>query len=180
MDSYRKNLIARHFGLRGVAIFEASKGLMALAVAIWLVSLRHKDLDLVAEHLLRFLHKVIHLSPDGHLARTIMRGASKVNHHNLHIFALLAFAYVGIRFTEAGGLWLEKEWAEWFALISGALYMPYEIYELALRATLIKWGILLINALIVAYLAWLLHDSYKHRKHLAAAKAEEEKRIVPP
>src|SRR5579859_1014906 len=153
MDSYRKNLIARHFGLRGVAIFEASKGLMALAVAIWLVSLRHKDLDLVAENLLRFLHKVIHLSPDGHLARTIMRGASKVNHHNLHIFALLAFAYVGIRFTEAGGLWLEKDWAELFAVISGALDMPYQIYELALHATLIKWGILLINALIVAYLA---------------------------
>lgn len=179
MDTYKKNLIARHFGVRGVAIFEAGKGLIALAVAIWLISLRHKDLETVAEHLLRFLHRILHLSPDGHLARTIMRGASRVNHHNLHIFALLALAYVGIRFVEAGGLWLEKEWAEWFALISGALYMPYEIYELALRPTLVKAGIVLINGLIVWYLAWLLRDSYKHRKHIAVAKAEEE-RMVPP
>jgi len=178
MDSYRKNLIARHFGLRGVALFEAGKGLIALAVGIWLMSLRHKDLETVATHLLHFLHRVLHLSPDGHLARSIMRGASHVNHHNLHVFTLLAFAYVGIRFAEAGGLWLEKEWAEWFALISGALYMPYEIYELAIHATLIKWGILLVNALIVWYLAWLLRDSYKHRKHVAAK--EEEERLVPP
>lgn len=177
MDTYKKNLIARHFGLRGVAVFEAGKGLIALAVAVWLISLRHKDLDTVAEHLLRFLHRVLHLSPDGHLARSIMRGASHVNHHNLHVVTLLAFIYVGIRFAEAAGLWLEKEWAEWFALISGALYMPYEIYELAKHATLVKWGILLVNALIVAYLAWLLHDSYKHRKHEAA---KEEEQIVPP
>jgi uncharacterized membrane protein (DUF2068 family) len=178
MDSYRKNLIARHFGLRGVALFEACKGLIALAVAVWLISLRHKDLDIVATHLLHFLHRVLHLSPDGHLARSIMRGAQKVNQHNLHIVALLALAYTGIRFTEGVGLWLEKEWAEWFALISGALYMPYEIYELILHATLIKWGILIINALIVWYLAWLLRDSYKHRKQQRAQVEEE--RLVPP
>jgi uncharacterized membrane protein (DUF2068 family) len=180
MDKYKKNLIARHFGVRGVAIFEAGKGLIALAVAIWLISLRHRDLETVAEHLLRFLHRILHLSPDGHLARMIMRGASRVNHHNLHIFTLLAFAYVAIRFVEAGGLWLEKEWAEWFALISGALYMPYEIYELALRPTLVKAAIVLINGLIVWYLAWLLRDSYKHRKHESTAAKAEEERMVPP
>src|SRR5215467_9161236 len=163
MDT-RKNLIARHFGLRGVALFEAGKGVIGLAVGVWLVSLRHKDLQTVAEHLLYFLHRVLHLSPDGHLARSIMRGAAKVNHQNIHLWALLAFAYVGVRFTEATGLWLEKEWAEWFALISGSLYMPYEIYEIALRATLIKWSILILNALIVIYMAWILRDSHKHKK----------------
>jgi uncharacterized membrane protein (DUF2068 family) len=176
MDS-RKSLIARHFGVRGVALLEAAKGLVGLAVAVWLITLRHKDLETVAVHLLRVLHRVLHLSPDGHLARMIMHGAARVNHHNLHIFTLLAFAYVAIRFVEASGLWLEKEWAEWFALISGALYMPYEIYELTLRPTPIKWGILVINALIVLYMAWLLRDSHKHRQH-SAAVAEE--RMVPP
>jgi uncharacterized membrane protein (DUF2068 family) len=175
MDT-RKNLIARHFGVRGVALFEAGKGLIGLTVAVWLLTLRHKDLEMVAEHLLHFLHRVLHLSPDGHLAHNIMRGAARVNHHNLHIFTLLAFAYVMVRFVEAGGLWLEKEWAEWFALISGAMYMPYEVYELSVHPTAIKWGILLINALIVAYMAWLLHDSYKHRRHAEAAAPE----VGPP
>lgn len=179
MDT-RKNLIARHFGLRGVSLLEAAKGLIGLAVGVWLLTLRHKDLETVAEHLLRFLHKVLHLSPDGHIAHSIIRGAARVNHHNLHIFTLLAFAYVGIRFLESAGLWLEREWAEWFALISGALYVPYEIYELTLRPTPVKWGIFAINVLIVLYLAWLLRDSYKHRQHAAAALKTEEERMVPP
>ena len=127
----------------------------------------------MAEHLLRILHRILHLSPDGHLARMIMRGASRVNHHNLHIVTLLAFAYVGIRFVEAGGLWLEKEWAEWFALISGAMYMPYEIYELIHHANLIKWGIFISNALVVWYMVWLLQTSHKDKEEKRKAVEEE-------
>ncbi|MGZ4896204.1 MAG: DUF2127 domain-containing protein [Candidatus Angelobacter sp.] len=160
----QKNLIAKHFGLRGIAVLEAGKGVLGVVVGIWLLTLLHKDLESVAAHLLRFLHKVLHLSPDGHIARTILHGAARVNHHNLHVWALLAFAYATIRFVEGAGLWLEKEWAEWFALVSGAMYMPYEVYELILHPTAIKWGILAINALIVFYLAWLLRDSYMQRK----------------
>jgi hypothetical protein len=49
----QKNLIAKHFGLRGIALFEAGKGLLAVIVAMWLLSLLHKDIQNVAEHLLR-------------------------------------------------------------------------------------------------------------------------------
>ncbi len=176
MDT-RKNLIARHLGLRGVALFEASKGVIGLAVGAWLVSLRHKDLEDVAEHLLHFLHKTLHLSPDGHIGRSIMRGASHVNHHNVHIWALLAFCYAGIRFTEATGLWLEKEWAEWFAVISGSLYTVPLTIELIKHPNLYTWGGFIVNGLIVAYLIWLLRDSYRKRKEASQAVAKE---MAPP
>jgi uncharacterized membrane protein (DUF2068 family) len=166
-----KNLIVKHFGLRGIAVFEAAKGAAGLAVGIWLLSLLHKDLETVATHLLHFLHKVLHLSPDGHIARSIMRGASRVTHGNLLAVIVLAFLYVTIRFVEAAGLWLEKEWAEWFALVSGAMYMPYEVYELARHPTLIKWGILASNALIVLYMIWLLRTSHKNKKQLQELSA---------
>ena len=94
-----KNLIVKHFGLRGVSLFEAGKGFIGLMVGVWLVTLRHKDLETVAAHLLHFLQKVLHLSPDGHIAHSIMRGAARVNHDNLHVWALLAFAYATIRFA---------------------------------------------------------------------------------
>ena len=158
-----KNLFVKHFGLRGVSLFEAGKGLIGLVVGVWLLTLRHKDLETVAAHLLGFLHQVLHLSPDGHIARSILRGAGRVNHGNLHLWALFAFAYATIRFLEAGGLWLEKEWAEWFALVSGAMYMPYEVFELARHPTPVKWGIVIVNGLIVWYLAWLLKDAQRNR-----------------
>jgi uncharacterized membrane protein (DUF2068 family) len=172
-----KNLFAKHFGLRGIALFEAVKGTGGLVVGIWLLSLLHKDLESVATHLLHFLHKALHLSPDGHLARSIMRGASRVTHGNLLVFGAFAFGYTVIRFVEAVGLWLEKEWAAWFALISGAMYMPFEIYELAHHQTAIKWGIVVVNALIVLYLGWLLWDSHRSKKHPREAAQPS---IIPP
>jgi uncharacterized membrane protein (DUF2068 family) len=77
---------------------------------------------------------------------------------------LLVLVYAAIRFTEAAGLWLEKEWAEWFALISGAIYVPLEITELVRHPNPIKWSVLTINLVIVLYMAWLLLDSYKRRR----------------
>ncbi len=165
----RKNLIAKHFGLRGIALLEAGKGAIAILVAVWLVSLLHKDIQNVAEHLLRILHTIFRLNPDGHLAREIIRGARRVTRGNLDLWIGGTLLYSIIRFVEGAGLWLEKQWAEWFALISGCLYLPIEIYELAHHATPIKWAIFATNLLIVAYLAWLLWDSHKSRKQVKGA-----------
>ena len=168
----RTNLLAKHFGLRGIALLEAAKGLLAVIVAIWLVSLLHKDIQNVAEHLLRILHKIFRLNPDGRLAREIIRGARHVTRGNLHLWIGGTILYSMIRFAEATGLWLEKQWAEWFALISGCLYLPIEIYELAHHATPIKWAVFATNLLIVAYLAWLLRDSHMQRKQAKASLSE--------
>jgi len=155
---------AKHVGLRGIALFEAGKGLGAVVVAAWMLTLLHKDLTSVATELLHFLHRVLHTSPDGHMAREVMRAAGKVTHQNLVLFATLVFGYACIRFVEAVGLWLEKSWAEWFAFISGGLYVPLEVYEVTRHATPVKWCILGINLLIVLYLAWFLQDSHRQRK----------------
>jgi len=168
----QKSLLAKHFGLRGIALLEAAKGLLAVLLAVWLVSLLHKDIQDVAEHLLRILHKIFRLNPDGRLAREIIRGARRVTRGNLHLWIGGTILYSIIRFAEGVGLWLEKKWAEWFALVSGCLYLPIEIYELARHATPIKWAIFATNLLIVAYLAWLLRDSHMQRKQAEAAVRE--------
>jgi uncharacterized membrane protein (DUF2068 family) len=160
MRSHPKGFFVRHFGLRGVALFEALKGALAVAGAFWVLSLRHKDLLKVAEHMLR----TFHIAPDRHAARWLMHLAEKVNGRDLRIVLLLVLVYAAIRFTEAAGLWLEKEWAEWFALISGSIYVPLEVSELIRHPNLTRWGVLTINLLIVFYMAWLLTDSYKRRR----------------
>lgn len=169
MEKHPKGFFVRYFGLRGVALFEASKGGLAILAAIWVFTLRHKDMKEVAERLLEVLHKVLHVNPDRHFFQLIQRSLGGLTHQGLHVIALLIVLYAAIRFVEATGLWLGKEWAEWFALISGAAYMPFEIYELIRRPTSFKWGVLAINALIVLYLAWLLRDSYKRRRQSGEA-----------
>jgi uncharacterized membrane protein (DUF2068 family) len=166
MKHHPKGFFVRHFGLRGIAILEAGKGLLALGVGIWFLTLLHKDMNTVAEHLLHVLHRVFHITPDHYLYRWLLDRLGGVTPKDLALGFSLAMGYMVIRFVEGAGLWMEKEWAEWFALVSASLYVPVEIYELVRHPTWIKLGILVINLLIVLYLAWLLRDSYQRRKAL--------------
>jgi uncharacterized membrane protein (DUF2068 family) len=112
----------------------------------------HKDAWDTAEALLRFLH----VNPDHHrYAQVFLNLADNVTDKKLWALAAGAAAYSIVRFIEAYGLWLERTWAEWFALISGALYVPIEAYELVRRTTLIHVAVLLINLIIVFYMLYL-------------------------
>jgi uncharacterized membrane protein (DUF2068 family) len=68
---------------------------------------------------------------------------------------LVACVYSALRFAEAVGLWKAKPWAEWIALVSGALYIPFEVFGLAHRVSLFHVGILVINLAVVAYMFYL-------------------------
>lgn len=163
MEHHPKGFFVRHFGLRGVALFEAGKGLLGLLAAVWVLTLRHKDMKEVAQNLLAVLHKVLHINPDRHFFQLLQRSVGGLTHAGLHLITALILFYALIRFVEATGLWMEKEWAEWFALITGSLYVPFEVYQLVHRPTGWKWAVFGVNLLIVLYLAWLLRDAYRRR-----------------
>src|SRR5215469_3613205 len=156
----RKNILVRHLGLRGIAIFEAAKGVLALLLGIGLLSIRHKDLERMAGHVLGFLH----VAPDRRLYHEVLEAAGRVTSHGIYLFVFGIVAYALIRFTEATGLWLERAWAEWFAIISGSMYVPWEIYELVRRQNWIRWTVLVINLVIVIYLVWLRIVMHKARQ----------------
>jgi len=81
--------------------------------------------------------------------------ADKLSDAKLSVVILVASIYSGLRFAEAVGLWRARAWAEWIALISGAMYLPFEIYKLAHRASLLHIAILLINLAIVGFMFYL-------------------------
>lgn len=137
-------------GVRAIAIFEACKGALVLIVGFGLLSLLHRDLEAVAEHLVR----ISHLNPAHHYPRVFIEALTRVDDTRLKFLALIAFLYSVVRFIEAYGLWHIRAWAEWFAIISGGIYLPIEIYELFKHATIIKAIVLVFNALMVAYLIY--------------------------
>jgi uncharacterized membrane protein (DUF2068 family) len=142
----------RRAALRAVASLELAKGLVVLLLGFGAVSMVHKDAWDAAEALLRFLH----VNPDHHrYAQVFLNLADNVTDAKLWALAGGALAYSIVRFTEAYGLWRERTWAEWFALISGALYVPFEAYEVIRRTTPIHVAVLLINLGIVFYMLYL-------------------------
>ena len=142
----------RRAALRAVASLELAKGAVVLLLGFGAVSLVHKDAWDAAEALLRFLH----VNPDHHhYAQVFLNLADNVTDKKLWAVAAGAAAYSIVRFVEAYGLWGERTWAEWFALISGTLYVPFEVYELVRRPTAIHVAVLLINLAIVFYMLYL-------------------------
>ena len=137
--------------LRTVAVFEAAKGLIVLLLGLGLLRLVHKDVDDVAEQIIRFLHA----SPGGHLSNLFIAAAHRANDKSLWAVAAAAMVYALVRFAEAYGLWYERDWAEWFALLSGAMYLPWEVLSIMRHSVPLKWVVLILNLVIVLYMLML-------------------------
>lgn len=111
-------------GVQAIALFEALKGLLVILVSFGLFRAPE-----IIEHL--------------HL---------KLNPADIRWLLLGAAAYSSLRFTEAYGLWHQRRWATWIAVISTAIYLPAEFYHLAREFSWVKIAITVFNLALVFYL----------------------------
>jgi uncharacterized membrane protein (DUF2068 family) len=157
-----QRIVPRHShraGLRTVAFVEALKGAVALLGAYWFIHMIRRDVDFeeAAEHVLfRF-----HISPHHRLSQQFLHVADKVSNTSIAMVATIAIAYATLRFLEGYGLWKQRVWAEWLAIVSGCIYLPFEVYSLVRHPNELHWVILGINILVVLYIAWVRWDEIK-------------------
>ena len=136
-------------GLRTIALFEAAKGTLVLLAGFGTFALFHHDAQHVAE---RLVHQ-FHLNPASRYPRIFLHLAEDATPPHVYALAAAALAYAAVRFVEGYGLWRKRQWAEWFAIISGGIYLPIEIWELAKGITWPRVTLFAVNLAIVAYLA---------------------------
>lgn len=160
---------ARKSALRLVASFEFVKGVFVLCIGVAAILLVHKDAWYYAESLLVALH----INPDRRSAQLFLDFADRITDARLWAAARLAFVYAALRFTEAYGLWKERTWAEWVALVSGALLVPVEIHSLFRKVTLIRVAVFVGNLLIVLYMFLLIRAGQKLRREHAAESGSQ-------
>ncbi len=134
-------------GLRAVATFEALKGIVVLALGIALLAV-HSHVEDVAENLLYHLH----IDFDRRVGHMLLNAASTVNNARWWTIGAAIGTYSSVRFIEAWGLWNMRVWAEWFALLSGAMYLPWEILKLTERVDWDRVAVLVINLMIILYM----------------------------
>ncbi len=145
--------------LRAVALFELVKGVSVAIMGLCALILVHKDLWLLAESLLALLH----INTDRRSAQLFLDFADSVTDARLWAAARIALAYALLRFTEAYGLWRGRTWAEWVALIAGALLLPFEVRELFRGLTLWRCGLLIGNVVVVLYMLHIIISNRYHR-----------------
>lgn len=134
-----------------MAAFEAAKGALVLLAGFGLLALVHHDAQAMAEQLVERFH----LNPASRYPRIFIHAAA-VTDARLWLLACAALGYATARFIEAYGLWRERRWAEWFAVASGGIYAPIEVYELFHGITWAKISLFVVNAGIVAYMTFAL------------------------
>ena len=137
-------------GLRTVAGFEAGKGILVLVLGVALLAVHSRVQDL-AEELLYHMH----IDFDARFGQAVLNAASKLSDARWWTIGAAIGSYASVRFIEAWGLWNRRIWAEWFALLSGALYLPWELLKIAERVTWDRIAVFVINIVIVLYMLYI-------------------------
>ncbi len=153
--------------LRAVSTFEFFKGCFVLVMGFCALALLHKDVWLYAESLLALFH----ISTDRRSAQMFLDLADNVTDAHLWAAARIAFAYSGLRFTEAYGLWKGRTWAEWVALVSGALLLPLEVRELMRGLTWLRCAFFVGNVAVVLYMLHVIISNRRERQNEKARAA---------
>jgi len=139
-------------GLHIVALFEGAKAILVLLAGFELLSFIHKDVHSGAVRLVEHLH----LNPASHYPRIFLDLTEHISDTQLWAMASAALLYCIVRLVEAAGLWTGKKWAEWFGALTGAMYIPVELYEVARNISWPKIIVLTVNSGVVSYLIFVL------------------------
>ncbi|BFM51410.1 DUF2127 domain-containing protein [Marinomonas sp. THO17] len=140
-------------GLHALAVIEGIKGVIALVLVVIVHFLSGQDLHtLVLEKM-----QALDISKQNHYAQWVLMLADNISQGRIPMFTSLALLYASFRFVMAYGLWFHLRWTEWFAFVSGCLYIPFELYAIYQDVgKLSNWMILLFNLMVVSYLFWVL------------------------
>ena len=149
--------------LRTIALFEAAKGVAALAAIVGVLRLVHHDV----RHLALELIGRFGLSPETRYPSILLHYADLLPGANVRALLYMASAYILLRMLEAYGLWNDRSWGEWLAALSGAIYIPFEVRHLLHRPSVIGALVLGANVAIVGFLVFRLW----RRKHAAPRPA---------
>jgi len=150
--------IAKRRALRAIALFEAIKGIAALAAMWGVIDLMHRDVRHLAIELIgRF-----GLNPNDRYPSVLLHYADLLPNTNVRLLLSIASGYILLRFIEAYGLWNDRIWGEWFATLSGMVYIPFEIHHLIHRPSIINASVLAGNFLVVVFLVLQLWRKYKN------------------
>lgn len=131
-----------------IALLKLFKAAVLIAVGIGALKFLHKDLSGTVLHWVQ----VLRVDPDNRYIHGALVRIFRVTPKQLRELSAGTFIYAALFLTEGTGLLLRKHWAEYFTIITTALFIPLEIYELLKHFTVTKLVVTAINVLIVWYL----------------------------
>jgi uncharacterized membrane protein (DUF2068 family) len=139
---------AHQTGLAVIAAFKVVKGILLLLVGLGLLELMHAEIAT----LFSLLIEALHLNADSRIIHALVLKVDALQPHTVLVAGLVSLGYAGMLLLEGIGLWLERSWAAYLTVISTSLLLPFELYEVIDRVSILRVGVLILNLVIVLYL----------------------------
>lgn len=142
-------------GMVAIAAFKIAKGILSLVLGLGLLELVHAEIAT----LFSLLIEALRLNADSRFIHGLVLKVDTLQPHAVMILSLVSLGYGGLLLLEGIGLWLGYAWAAYLTVVSTSLFIPLEVYEILEQKTIVRIGILVVNAVIVLY---LLHHLRRH------------------
>ena len=138
------------------------KGVLLFLVGLGLLKLMHAEIATLFSRLIEALH----LNADSRIIHALVLKVDALQPHSVLVAGLVSLGYAGMLLLEGVGLWLERSWAAYLTVISTSLLLPFELYEVIDRVSMLRVGMLMLNLVIVLYLVvQLKHHALRSRAH---------------
>lgn len=158
-------------GLRLIAGAKIAKGAALACLSLGVFDVIHKDLTQLA---MRFV-QAARISPENHFVELGLEKLGLVEPATLVRLGMLTAMYASIQLVEGLGLWFGAVWAEYVVVISTGVYIPEESIVLHDHFTWVRLTVLVVNAAILAYVAWVVWKRHRMRRDAKAARKAIEK-----
>jgi uncharacterized membrane protein (DUF2068 family) len=131
-----------------IALERTIRGVLLIAGGIYLTIHTGHDISKLAYDLVRSFD----LDPDRPFFKHTLDRLSRLHGHEVAVFGAGAIAYGALELVEGVGLFKRKRWAEWLTVIATSLLVPFEVYEVVHKVSVLKAAGLAVNVVVVLYL----------------------------
>jgi uncharacterized membrane protein (DUF2068 family) len=135
--------------LRLIIIEKAFLALLALVLSAGILTLGNTEI----QEWIVYVSKIFNLDADNRFIILLMNFLTDAQASTLVGVSVVGFFYAGLNFVEAYGLAKRYRWAEYLTVAATGLFIPFEIYKVLDELTPLRLWALVINILIVIFLA---------------------------
>ncbi len=146
--------------LIAIAVFKLVKAAALIAIGVGALRLGH---DGNVQGTLRGFIDGLRMDPNDRLFNQVIARVSGLDSKKLEEVGIGTFVYAGVFLVEGTGLALRKRWAEYLTTIVTGSFIPLEVFEMIRKPSVPKAIGILLNVLIVVYLALRLHRERRER-----------------
>ncbi len=152
-DKFIIRLLGLERGIRGLIVF-------AVGIAVWQLQISQESLvdhlDAALPLLKPFADQIGWNMNDSGIINFLSNLLS-TSPHTLSLISIALIGYGLLQIVEGLGLWWQKRWAEYLAVVATSAFIPLEIFELSHKITFLRAGALVVNIAAVIWLLWTKH-----------------------